>query len=411
MMDIRLVVVSAVSFIVLYLVIFWLILFLERREEIRKDPKPKKFPDITVVVPAYNEENTIGKCIESLLKLKYPRKINIIVVNDGSTDDTRKIAEKYAEKGVITLLNKENGGKANALNYALKRVKTELFTCLDADSFVSEDALMHMVGYLKDPEVAAVTPAMKVGDPRTLVQKLQYLEYMISILMRKLSAWLDIILVTPGPFTVYRTKVLKDIGGYDENTLTEDMEIAYRLHDNGYSIENSINADVKTVSPKSISGLFKQRMRWTRGSYQSLYKYSHMLLNKQYGTFGVFLLPVSILVIVLSPIAVVYSLYLLLDASYAFLKNMYYAYMYGVHLKIDVISFLMSVNAYYVFIGLLVLSLTLLILYLSHRYSKEALSMQMKFAYVVYILFYFIFLNMMWIFSFIEHMMGVARKW
>ncbi len=401
--------VSAISFLAIYGSVFWLIILLESKDGVHEDPEPDEYPSVSVLIPAYNEEDCIAETVESALAIDYPGRVEVIAINDGSADNTLEVLKPYAERDEIMLVDKENTGKADSLNQVLEDVDTDLFASLDADSSVKPDALHYMVGYLKDPKVAAVTPSMKVKEPDTFVQKLQWIEYLTSILMRKMSAVLDVITVTPGPFTVYRTDVIRDIGKYDTDTLTEDMEIAYKLHNYGYKIENSLNAETYTYAPENMRQLFKQRIRWTRGSYQNLWKYSHMLLNKKYGTIGFYFLPFSVAMIFLAPFAFGFAVYSLLNAVQSWLTSFYDALVYG--FSFDPLAFLFTLNGYYLTVGGLVIAIGLTILYASHKISGEKIAFSEKISYVTYIFLYLIFLNMMWIISFFEETLGVSRKW
>ncbi len=401
--------ITVLSFAVIYTSVFWLLILLEHRHEVRYDPRPKRFPSITIIIPAYNEEKTIEKSIKSALELEYPGKKDVIVVDDGSKDGTYKVAAKYSQK--VKVLRKRNGGKADAMNYALKHVKTELYACLDADSFAKKDALLRMVGYFKDPQVASVTPAMKVFEPSNILQKVQWLEYLTSILQRKMAAALDMITVTPGPLSIYRTDVIRKLGGYDTGTVTEDMEIAYRLHANGYKIENSANAEVFTIAPPSIGELYKQRLRWTRGSYQNLRQYWYMVFNRRYGTLGMVLLPLSMLAIFLAMPAFVFSVYLLVQSLQSLAANIYYSMLYGFYFDFDLVRSFLATNFYYLFVGSAVFLLGTAVLFFSHGVSGEKVSLRMKAAYVAYVLIYFLFLNFMWIASLLYEITGADNRW
>ena len=153
-MDTRIALLAVAAFIGMYLAVFLLIVTLRKKKSLKKDPVSSSYPSITIVLPAWNEEDTIGESVESVLALDYPGKLKVIVVNDGSTDGTKKVLEKYSKKGMITLVNKENGGKASAMNAALEIIDTEFFACMDADSIAEKDALNHMMGYFTNPKVA-----------------------------------------------------------------------------------------------------------------------------------------------------------------------------------------------------------------------------------------------------------------
>jgi len=239
----------------------------------------------------------------------------------------------------------------------------------------------------------------------------QWLEYLTSILQRKMAAALDMITVTPGPLSIYQTRIIKKLGGYDVDTVTEDMEIAYRLHANGYKIENSANAEVFTVAPSGIRELYKQRLRWTRGSYQNLRRYWYMVFNRKYGTLGMVLLPLSMLAIFLAIPAFVFSVYLLAQSIQSFLTNMYYSILYGFYFNFDIIRSFLATNFYYLFVGGAVFVLGGAVLFFSHGVSGERVSLQMKAAYVAYVLIYFLFLNFMWIISLLYEITGADNKW
>ena len=161
-------------FILLFLSIFWLlVLFSSKEEKVAK--KLLRKPFFTTIVPAYNEQDSIIGTLNSLIALDYPKeKREIIVVNDGSTDKTQDLVETFIKDHPsrdITLINQENKGKGNAMNTGLSRVRGEFFACLDADSFISSNALKEMLPIFEDENVAAVCPLLKVKNPRSILQK------------------------------------------------------------------------------------------------------------------------------------------------------------------------------------------------------------------------------------------------
>lgn len=400
-----------ISFVALYVAVFFLIVLLEHRKRLYDDPKPKRYPTISILVPAYNEEKNIEACINSLLHLDYPKKPRIIVVNDGSIDKTRKICERYSKKRLITLVNKPNGGKASALNAGLKKVKTELVACIDADSIVSKKALHYMVGYFEDTNVAAVTPALKVLEPGNTIQKVQWIEYLVNLLQRKLYALLDIIYVTPGPFSVYRTEILRKIG-FDEQNLTEDMEVALHIQDLGYKIENSVHAEVHTLSPMNLYILFNQRIRWYRGLVQNLKTYQHMLFSKKHGLLGRFILPLTIITVIVSIIGAFLAMQAISENLWNALKQLYFMLTIGfANFQLDFVQFIFSQNLFIILITGFVLLTTFIVIYLSHRLSGERFSWTMKLAYAVYIAIYFLLIASVWFVSLFKEFTGAARRW
>ena len=249
----------------------------------------------SILIPAYNEDKTIKRTIQSVINLDYPKdRLEIIIVNDGSTDNTAEIVKKIINEkcgSYIKLINQKNGGKGVALNNAIKKAKGEFFVCLDADSFIKEDALKKMLPEFENPDVAIVLPLMKVKNPQTIVEKIQWYEYLINFFYKKLMAKLDCVHVSPGPFSVYRKKILEKIGSFDENNLTEDLEITLRTQKYHYKIVQLLSTEVYTYAPKTLKAFYKQRRRWYKGTVLNLVKHRSMMFNPKYGDFGMMQLP------------------------------------------------------------------------------------------------------------------------
>lgn len=288
--------------ILLYILVFsimifsstlWLIVYFVRNEEVYEVPRLENLPSVTFLVPAYNEEEYIEKALKSLLDLDYPdEKLDIIAINDGSTDSTLEKMKKFEDR--VEIIDKENTGKADSMNQALERVDTEIVGCMDADSYPEEDFLQKIVGYFGDEEVKGVTPALKIRYTNNWVESIQWAEYIYQIFLRKMFAIFDAQYVLPGPGSLYRTDFLKEVGGWDTETLTEDMEIAFRIFDEGGRIENSTNAYVHTEPPSTLKGLFRQRVRWYRGYIENFLDYSHLVGRKSYGNLGFFFMPFNV---------------------------------------------------------------------------------------------------------------------
>ncbi len=395
-MDLRFAILLALYYFMIFSSIFWLVVYFKNRKNVKKDPFPKKFPKVSIIIPVWNGERTIKRAIKSCLELNYPHK-EIIVVNDGSTDRTKKICEKYAQKKLIKLINKENGGKASALNLGIKNAKGELVACLDADSYFSKNALLNMVGYFDNKKIAAVTPAMKSMEDKTIWQKIQVVEYYFSIYLRKLFSITKSQYVTPGPGSIYRKSVLKEIGGFEEGNITEDMEIAFRIKDYGYEIENSVNAVTYTETPETLKELIKQRTRWYAGYFENVSKYRRMLLNPKFNILGLFLLPTNFLWI----FALFYMSYLSLDSTYQYITS---SIRRVLAINMDILPVivnskfefnpLFSMNPLTIF-SLLFIFMTVVIIYLSYKISGE----KIKRKYIPHILgYFFVYFGLMSIF-------------
>ncbi len=397
----RILAVIIVSLISLITILFLLVSLIEFRSALKSDPKPKRYPSVTVIIPAYNEERTLEKTVRSVLKLKYPGKLKIIIVDDGSTDKTPEIADRLAkESDKIEVIHKKNGGKASALNVGLERVDTELFACLDADSMVTPNALTAMVGYFNDPKVAAVTPCMKVYKPKTRLQKIQWIEYIYGIMQRKVFACLNIQYVTPGPFSVYRTNIIKKIGGFDGSTPTEDLEIALRLQENGYKIENSLNAEVFTIAPPTLKGVYEQRVRWYRGMIKNVLKYKHLLFSKKHELFGVFGWPLTIILVIAGLVGLILGIWLFGEYLRAWLHTIWlWAKLGYLPTNLNPMLVVLSQNNLLTPISIIMLTSWLVVLWLSHRLAKEKirlLSRGWKTTYLIYFVAYPIYTSFIW---------------
>jgi cellulose synthase/poly-beta-1,6-N-acetylglucosamine synthase-like glycosyltransferase len=286
-------------FIAVFFEVFLIVTFLsEPARERRSRKRAEHTPKVAVIVPCWNEENTIKGTVDSLLALDYPaEKLQIVLVNDGSTDGTKAVMDTYVGHPQITVIHKENGGKHTAMNLGIEQATdAEFVGCLDADSFVAPDALREVIAYFDNPKVAAVTAAMSVWSPRTLLERMQNVDYIHGITLRHVISSLNGLYVTPGPFSFYRRDIILEVGGFQKGHNTEDLEMALRLQNAGYILENAPRARVYTKTPKSVRALVKQRTRWTTGFLRNvIYDYRHMVGNPKYGTLGLLILPLGLL--------------------------------------------------------------------------------------------------------------------
>jgi len=262
----------------------------------KDDILPVDLPTATIVIPCFNEEESIFGTVESLLALDYPKdKLKIMIIDDGSTDNSWNLMQKYKDHPLIELYKKENGGKHTALNYAISKSQSDIIGCLDADSFVSPNALKDIASYFSNAETMAVTPAIKIHEPDNILRKVQKVEYDWGIFLRKMLSFVDALYVTPGPFSFFRREVFEKLGPYKKAHNTEDMEMAMRLQTHNYKIKNCHTAFVYTIAPHKFSKLFTQRLRWTYGFLKNVIDYKHLFFNKTQGNLGFFVLPVMII--------------------------------------------------------------------------------------------------------------------
>ncbi|MBU4246630.1 MAG: glycosyltransferase [Nanoarchaeota archaeon] len=396
----------AVYFFSLYVSVFLLITFFEKR------PPPKRLdtiPSVSVIVPAYNEEESIGKTLESLMNLDYPKDLlEIIVVNDGSKDKTQNIAEGFMQKEhhfKLLLINQKNLGKGAALNEGIKRAKGDFVACLDADSMVRSDTLKEMMRYFYEGDIAAVSPLMKVYQPKTILQRLQALEYLLYGFLKCIFSSMNSIHVTSGPFSIYRKSAIQKIGGFDEKTIVEDQEICYRIQRNHYKILQSTTGEVLTIAPKNLSELYNQRCRWFKGSVITIYQYRDMLLNKKYGDFGIFQLPTLVMGLILPFITVtLFFKYfispIITKISNLFLLNfnIYIPRYTAVELK----SLLLMYDYTKIFIIILIFAIGIYWMLKGFKNGSEKLSAYQIIPLLLYFVVYYIILSFIWVGSMFE---------
>lgn len=287
-------------FVTLYFEVFLLITFFEERGRIAEADNPKKgkltyYPTATIIVPCWNEEKTVSKTIHSLLRLDYPKnKFNIFIVDDGSTDKTWEVVQKFSNNPQITLIRKENGGKHTAVNLGISESTSEIIGCLDADSYVDKDALREIArAFNEDRDAMAIIPSIIVHEPKTIFQKMQKTEYNIGVFLRRMLSSIDALQVTPGPFSFIRRTVFEKIGMYKNAHNTEDMEFALRMQSHHMRIRNVHNAHVYTTAPDTLYKLYRQRLRWVYGSMKNTLDYRFMMFQRKYGILGMLTLPLS----------------------------------------------------------------------------------------------------------------------
>jgi biofilm PGA synthesis N-glycosyltransferase PgaC len=261
-------------------------------------PELKKHFSISVIVPAYNEGRTIEETVEAILRSDYDNIKEIILVNDGSKDDTLKYMNSLAERfPIVKVLDKQNSGKADSINQAIKIARGELIAVIDADSFPSRDAFSKTVGFFEDKLVGVATIPILSRRSEKFLDKIHSLYQILVASNRKLLEKIDGIFVTPGPFALYRKKALKEIGGFDTNNLTEDVEATWHLASKGWKRKMCMATSVTTLLPNKFKAFFRQRVRWTLGGFQTIQKYKKELFNKN--IVGYFILPFSAMSIIL----------------------------------------------------------------------------------------------------------------
>jgi poly-beta-1,6 N-acetyl-D-glucosamine synthase len=257
-------------------------------------PENQTMPLVTILVPAYNEQGVISRTLSSLINVKYERK-EIIVIDDGSSDLTRFVAQGYEKYGV-KVVSKPNGGKASALNYGLLFAKGDIVITIDADSMVTRDAVNKIVQAMEsDPNNVAVAGNIKVLNSKTTITKIQELEYIMAInTIRRAFALFGAVMVIPGAFGAFKKEAVVDVGGYDTDTVTEDFDITIKLLKTRGAVSSSSTAHAYTEVPSSWKSLYKQRVRWGTGTFQTLIKHKDIFGNSRYGALHSFVFPIML---------------------------------------------------------------------------------------------------------------------
>jgi len=237
-------------------------------------------PLVSIIVPAYNEAPCIEKTLISCINQSYPN-FEVIVVNDGSTDNTGEIVENFKRDNEqilkkrnisFILLNQKNKGKARALNTGKDHAKGNFLITIDADSYLHHLAAERIIGYFSSEDIGAVAGNIQAISGGKLLGYVQKIEYELGIyFLRESQAALGGVLVTPGAFSAYRKDAIKK---FEEGTLTEDFDSSIRTLERGYKIVMAPDAYCYTQVPLSISDLIKQRVRWQQGGLEVFAKHA-----------------------------------------------------------------------------------------------------------------------------------------
>lgn len=245
-------------------------------------------PTVSVVIPAHNEEKSIVQAVSSALISDYPQeKIEVIVVNDGSIDDTLDVLSTYLMQSParnVRVISQVNQGKAHALNTGMKQYATgELVMCLDADSFLDKQAIKKAVSYFTNPQIMAVAANVKITRTKGLLNLIQMFEYIVSYQMKRAQTLFNIEYIIGGIGSTFRRSFLESIYFYDANTVTEDIDITMKILQHGNKTLRVIYGSdiiVYTQGVLTIKDLMRQRHRWKWGRYQTFLKNKTMFFPR-----------------------------------------------------------------------------------------------------------------------------------
>jgi peptidoglycan-N-acetylglucosamine deacetylase len=286
------------------LIIIGVFAVIDRFRKRKNYATPEYQPRVAVLIPAYNEEKVIVRTIRSVMMSNY-KNIRIIVIDDGSSDRTYDVArEAYPAdiaSGRLTVLTKPNGGKADALNYALERIDEEIYVGIDADGVIAHDAITNLVPHFANPKIGAVAGNAKVGNRVNLWTRWQALEYITSQnFERRALDLFDVVMVVPGAIGAWRTEPVRIGGGYHSNTVAEDADLTMNLLEQGYSVIYEDQALAFTEAPVTADGLIRQRFRWSFGILQAIFKHKGAI--SKHRAMGLFALPNILIFQILLPL-------------------------------------------------------------------------------------------------------------
>ncbi len=259
------------------------------------EPKPPRtegpWPPVSVIVPAHNEETVIAKTLHSLLASDYAGPLDILVVDDGSTDGTAAAVRAIPDPRV-RLVTQPNAGKAHALRNGVARTSGEILVFADADTQFEPDALRCLVSAFSGPEVGAVSGHARVGNRRTFLARCQDLEYVsgFNLDRRAFAVW-NCITVAPGAISAIRREAITAAGGFSFDTLAEDTDLTLAIHRAGYRVEYAPDAVAHTEAPETFQALARQRFRWAYGTMQCVWKHRDMTFNPRFKALAWFSLP------------------------------------------------------------------------------------------------------------------------
>jgi cellulose synthase/poly-beta-1,6-N-acetylglucosamine synthase-like glycosyltransferase len=249
---------------------------------------PQKTPKVSILIPAYNEEVGLLATVKTILASEY-RNIEIIVINDGSTDSSDALMRQFLAKQImlggieVKYFYKENGGKGKALNYGLKRATGEIIMSIDADCVLTPTTVGNFVKRFNNPSVMAAVGNVSIGNTETLLGTIQYLEFLFSFYFKKAESLLGTIYIIGGAAGAFRKEVFEKIGEYNHANITEDIELSVRIQAAGMKIVYASDAMVYTEGAVSLAGLVKQRLRWKRGRFQTFFDHSSLFFSLRKG--------------------------------------------------------------------------------------------------------------------------------
>jgi cellulose synthase/poly-beta-1,6-N-acetylglucosamine synthase-like glycosyltransferase len=270
----------------------WYDVFLEIERGIRKEKKLKPYkPYVSVIVPAWNEEVGLVKTVKTILESSY-QNMEIVVVNDGSTDTSDKLMKNFIEKYKsqysegpppisVIYKYKENGGKGLALNDGIRMSRGDIIISIDADCILLPNTIENFVKHFENGKVMAAVGNVKIGNQKSLLETLQYLEFLFSFYFKKVDSLFNTIYIIGGAAGAFRREVFEKIGFYSSKNITEDIDLSVRIQKAGMKIAYAADAIVYTEAANTFKGLAAQRLRWKRGRFQTFFEHRNLFFSEK----------------------------------------------------------------------------------------------------------------------------------
>jgi len=385
---------------------------------IRSPDKKKYFEDknfrprVTIIVPIWNEGSAQGerlkKTINSLLNCNYPKeKLEIIIVNDGSTDNSLKLAKEYEKFGAMVLSHTKSKGKTKAVNKGLKHATGEFVAGLDADSFIEPDVLDKLVPCFKDSKVMGAIPSIKIWKPKSFLQKVQAQEFLSAVFVRNLQSELGAIPLAPGAFTLVRKSFVDNHGLLNANTMVEDLELSLRIQSHNYLIENIIDANVYTSGVKTLSAFISQRIRWFYGFLIQIKRYKH-LFSRKYGNLGIFILPTAVSFVFITIFVFFYTIAMMIYNLIRWLEKIILVGIQVPKFEFNFDIFFLSINNTTI-LPLILLVVSFAFMYYIKQISREKQSMFIPF--VAFMSTYWLLGSFCWVLAIYYYIRKKKVKW
>ncbi|QCU78042.1 glycosyltransferase [Citricoccus sp. SGAir0253] len=275
----------------------------QRRRAWRRIPE-EELPLVSVILPVFNEEPVVARTLDALAASDYPH-LEVIAVDDGSTDRTLEILRDVARQWPqLRVLTQANGGKSTAINHGLMVAAGQIIVTLDGDTLFEPQAIRMLARHFHEPAgdrpVGAVAGHIKVGNRTGVLTMWQSLEYISGICVTRMGEGVaGAITIVPGACGAWNAEAIRAAGGYSHDTLAEDADLTMTLQELGWAVVQENEAVAYTEAPVTARGLARQRLRWTYGNLQALWKHAGMLFRPRYGFLGLVALPYAMLATVI----------------------------------------------------------------------------------------------------------------